>query len=84
MVGVQKAAKNRMIAVNERGRRIGESHPRAVLTDHEVCLLLDLRAEGYSYAWLAAKLEISKSQAARICRGERRGQVPSRWRRARE
>lgn len=22
--------------INERGRRIGESHPRAVLTDHEV------------------------------------------------
>lgn len=30
------------IKTNERGRRIGDSHPRAVLSDHEVELLLDL------------------------------------------
>lgn len=30
---------------NECGRRIGESHPRAVLLDHEVELLMDLLAE---------------------------------------
>lgn len=33
------------IKVNERGRRIGEDHPRAVLTDHEVALLLDFLTE---------------------------------------
>lgn len=30
----------RLVKINERGRRIGESHPRAVLTDHEVNELL--------------------------------------------
>lgn len=30
------------IKVNEKGCRIGESHPRAVLNDHEVDLLLEL------------------------------------------
>lgn len=31
--------------VNETGRRIGEDHPRAVLLDHDVDLLLDLLIE---------------------------------------
>lgn len=35
----------RIIKTNERGRRIGESHPRAVLSDHEVELLLELLDE---------------------------------------
>ena len=30
---------------NEQGRRIGESHPRATLTDHEVDLLFEMLAE---------------------------------------
>ena len=30
------------IKVNERGCRIGDSHPRAVLSDHEVELLIEL------------------------------------------
>lgn len=31
----------KMVAVNDKGRRIGESHPRAKMTDHEVELLRD-------------------------------------------
>lgn len=78
---MQKSA--RMIAVNDRGLPVGESHPRAVLTDHEVGLLLELRAEGFSLAWLATKFEVSKSCVAKICRGEHRAQIPVGWRRAR-
>lgn len=33
------------VKINEHGRRIGESHPRAVLSDHEAGLILDLLAE---------------------------------------
>lgn len=33
---------DKFVKVNEAGRRVGESHPRAVLTDHEVDLLLEL------------------------------------------
>lgn len=66
--------------MNVSGSRIGESHPRAVLTDHEVDLLLELRAERKSYGWLAVTFEISKSQVARICTGKSRSQVPDAWR----
>lgn len=81
-MGLDKHAKNRMLAVNDLGLRIGESHPRAKLTDHEVDLLLALREEGYSYSWLAVKLDISKAHVGRIVRGEQRGQAPASYRRA--
>lgn len=35
----------RRVKINEMGRRIGESHPRAVLTDHEVGLLIAMLDE---------------------------------------
>lgn len=35
----------RLVAVNERGFRIGEDHPRAVLSDHDVELLHQLLEE---------------------------------------
>lgn len=35
----------RIVAVNERGARIGEGHPKATLTDHEVDLLRELLDE---------------------------------------
>lgn len=76
---VQKKAKNRMLAVNDKGRRIGDSHPRAVLSNTEVDLLLELRGEGYSYGWLAGKFEIHKGTVAKICSGQRRCQLPDRF-----
>ena len=73
--------KARMVAVNEKGQRIGEDHPRAVLSDHEVMLLLELRDEGYSLAWLAAKFEISRFHTWRICTGRKRSQTAARFKR---
>ena len=78
---MQKIAK--WLAVNENGLAIGESHPRAVLTDHEVDLLLELRGEGISYGRLAVIFEVSKSCVAKICRGEHRSQIAVGYRRAR-
>lgn len=66
---------NRFVAVNDRGLRIGEDHPRAVLTDHDVELMLELRGEGFSLAWLAEKFEVSKSCAAKVCSGRTRARV---------
>lgn len=63
------------VAVNDKNLRIGESHPRAVLTDRDVELLLELRDEGHSYRWLAEKMEISVKQAWRICTGRQRSQI---------
>jgi hypothetical protein len=87
MVSVQKLAKSRVVAVNDRGQRIGEDHPRAVLTDAEVELMLELRAElkadgshKHSMSWLAHKFDVSKSCVAKIIWGDRRGQTAASWR----
>jgi len=71
--------KKLQVAVNEAGRRIGESHPRAVLTDNEVECLLQLREEGAGYRRLAKIFEISKRHVRDICSGRRRCQTPARW-----
>ena len=68
----------KLVALNENGRRVNETHPGAKLTDAEVVLLLELRDEGYSYAWLANKFDISKSGARWICTGRNRNQLAAR------
>jgi hypothetical protein len=73
---------SRLIGVNEKGHRVGEDHPQAVLTDAEVERLLTLHdEEGWGYSRLAKAFEISKSLAAQICRGEKRSHRPSRYKR---
>ncbi len=62
------------ISLNESGRRIGESHPRAKLMDHEVDQVLALLEAGMSYAQVAGKMDVSKSCVAHIATGRRRGQ----------
>lgn len=69
------------VAVNERGLRIGDSHPQARLTNREVDMLLNLRDEGWSYRQLAEKFDISKSAARKICRGISRCQTPVAYKR---
>lgn len=49
----------RLVSINEKGRRIGESHPRARLTDREIELVFALRAEGWGYKRIAHKMEMS-------------------------
>lgn len=69
----------RVVAFNENGSRIGEGHPRAVLTDAEVDILLEMRDEGWSLGRLAAKFEITKGAVSHICSGRRRCQTPAKW-----
>lgn len=72
----------KLVAVNEQGRRIGESHPRAKLTDHEVDLVHELVEEGMSLRQIAEKFEglISKSQVGKIVQGHFRAQTPAGYR----
>lgn len=70
----------RPIRVNERGMRIGESHPKAILTDAEVeQLIADRGPEGQpprlSLRELALKWGLSKSGVKGIIDGRRRGQI---------
>lgn len=62
------------VAVNESGLRIGEDHPNAKLTDHEVELIRSLHESGMGYQAIADKFDINKSAVAKICRYERRAQ----------
>lgn len=70
----------RVVAVNERGARIGEYHTNAKLTDREVDLIRELHEDaGYSYGLIQDWFPVSKSAIAFICRYERRAQTPDRW-----
>lgn len=76
-------AKNRIIGVNEAGRRIGEHHHRAVLTDHEIELIRRLREEMkdghrvWSFGQLAKAFETTKGVIWDICTMRRRNQFVS-------
>lgn len=67
------------IHTNERGLRIGESHPRAKLTDKEVeQLIADRGPEDdplMSLSALAARYGMSKSGVKGILDGKARGQI---------
>lgn len=65
----------KLVALNDKGRRIGENHPRARLTDAEVDLVLSLLDDGLSYSQVAEKMDVSKSCIAHIATGRRRSQV---------
>ena len=54
------------------GRVMGERHPFAKLSDHEVELIRILHDEGMSYSEIAMKMEVSKSSVADLCTYRRR------------
>ena len=60
------------VGINERGRRVGESHPKARLTDHEVDLLFALYEQGLTIVEIATKFEMPKSTVNDILKGRRR------------
>lgn len=74
----------KLIGVNERGHRCGETHHRAKLSDDDVELILYLHASGLTFSEIARKWDdgvtISKSTVRDICRGRRRVTWPVKWR----
>ena len=69
----------RLVALNEQGQRIGETHPQAKYTNGEVAAVLALREQGLSYQQIAQVCEMPKSTVAHICRGAWRCQTPARY-----
>lgn len=65
----------KLVALNDSGRRIGQEHPRAKLLDEEVEQVLALLEGGLSYSEVARKMDVSKSCIAHIATGRRRGQT---------
>lgn len=70
----------RVVGLSAKGKRVGEDNPRAVLTDHDVQLLLALHQEGYGYAKLARMFEVAKSSVQSIITGRTRGKTVQRYR----
>ena len=71
----------KLVFVNDKGKRIGQDHQRAKLTDRDVDQIFELHAMGLGYARIASKFDdiaggISKSAVAHIIQGRKRGQVP--------
>lgn len=79
MVSVQKMQKRRLLAVNEKGYRLGEDHHRAKLTNHEVQLALELLDSGMSERLVAEKMEVSRRTVRDYKAARTRAQTPYRW-----
>lgn len=70
----------RIVAVNDRGYRIGQSHHNARLTDAEVEIIRKLHLdEKMTYQQIAEKFEISRHTVLDICLFRRRADTPARW-----
>lgn len=74
----------RTVAVNDLGLRIGEDHPNAKYTNHEIDLVLTLRDEGLSYSQIGNRMDMPKSTVRDICQGNRRCQTAKRWKTVKE
>lgn len=74
-----------LIAVNEQGRRIGEYHQNAKISDRLVDEIRDMREyEGKSYGEISKKTGIRRSTIQKICLYERRNQYPDRWKKVQQ
>jgi len=63
-----------LVHYNEHGRRIGQYHHQAKLTDHEIELIHELREEGLSVRKIAIAMECSHAQVWNIISGISRSQ----------
>ncbi len=70
-----------IVQIGEYGKRVGESHGRARLTDHEIDLIRQLKEQGMSAATIAEKMEISKRYVYKLVNFERRASVVAEYRR---
>lgn len=68
------------VQIGETGKRIGESHGRAKLTDHEVELVRTLWEEGMPASEIAVKMEISKKYVYELVNFKYRASLVAQWR----
>lgn len=73
-----------LIAYNEQGWRVGETHHRATISDEMVEKIRDLREYRFwTYKEIATRFNISPNTVKKICCYEVRSQRPQRWKRVR-
>ena len=73
----------KIVGVNARGNRVGEDHPRATMSDHEVELIRQLADDGMPQRLIAEKFEISRGTVGDIVTFRRRAAYAEGWRRVR-
>lgn len=64
----QNVKNPKLAKFNANGKRIGDSHGRAKLSDHEVELIRRMREEGLGTVAIAKKFGISKGWVSKVCR----------------
>jgi len=70
------------VPVNDRGIGIGQYHHRSTIPDEIVDQMRDLHEiRGLSYMQLAMKFKLNYHYVKKICRYERRAQIPHDWKR---
>lgn len=75
-------ARRIVVAVNEFGKRIGETHHNARISDATVDLIRERHEDlGHSYRRIAMELNIAFTTVRKICAYQRRAQTPVRWKR---
>lgn len=86
-VNLQKITSS-TVAVNNEGRRIGQDHPKANLSDHDVELMRALHEmyptghpEHFGYRRLSAKFGCTKTAARKICKYLIRAQITAKHKR---
>ena len=75
--------KSTHVQIGEYGKRVGESHGRAKLSDHEIDLVRQLKEEGMPATEIAEKMEISRRYVYKLVNFERRASIVAEWRRLR-
>lgn len=73
-------AKPLLVAIDDRGFRIGETHHNARLSDALVDQIRDMHEyEGLRVGEICERLGLAKTTVVKICRYERRASLPHRW-----
>ena len=69
-----------LVAVNEFGRRIGETHHNALISDATVDRIRERHEDHHrGYFEISHEFDIALTTVRKICTYERRAQTPERW-----
>jgi len=74
----------KLVAIGETGKRIGEDHPKAKLSNAQVDEVFEMREKGKSYKQIAKHFGVSKASIQWIVQCRTRAQWPVKFKEIRE